>query len=71
MDGLTNDQCETKIPGPSCSKLTMLLVNIVNITIFAKATHIFSSKNTCELDNVLTRTVNIMTTNKLVKLMML
>ena len=29
----------------------------------------FFSKNTCELDNVLTRTVNILTTNELVKLM--
>ena len=38
---------------------------------FAKATHIFFSKNTCELDIVLTRTVNILTTNKLVKLTML
>ena len=38
----------------------------------AKATHIFfSAKNTCELDIVLTRTVNILTTNKLVKLKML
>ena len=31
----------------------------------------FFSKNTCELDIVLTRTVNILTTNKLVKLRML
>ena len=37
---------------------------------FAKATHIFFSKNTCELDIVLTRTVNILTTNDLVKLTM-
>ena len=37
---------------------------------FAKATHIFQQKNTCELDIVLTRTVNILTTNKLVKLTM-
>ena len=37
---------------------------------FAKATHIFS-KNTCDLDILLTRTVNILTTNKLVKLTML
>ena len=28
----------------------------------------FSSKNTCELDSVLTRTANILTTNELVKL---
>ena len=33
---------------------------------FAKATHIFQQKNTCELDIVLTRTVNILTTNELV-----
>ena len=38
---------------------------------FAKATHIFLNKNTCELDIVLTRTVNILTTNELVKLAML
>ena len=37
----------------------------------AKATHIFFSKNICELDIILTRTVNILTTNKLVKLTML
>ena len=36
---------------------------------FAKATYIFFSKNTCELDIVLT--VNILTTNELVKLTML
>ena len=35
---------------------------------FAKATHIFFSKNTCEFDMVLTRTVNVLTTNELVKL---
>ena len=35
------------------------------------ATHIFFSKNTCELDIVLTRTVNILTTKELVKLTML
>ena len=38
---------------------------------FAKATHICFSKNTCELDIVLTRTDNILTTNELVKLTML
>ena len=38
---------------------------------FAKGTRIFFSKNTCELDVVLSRTVNILTTNELVKLMML
>ena len=31
----------------------------------------FFSKNTCELDIVLTGTVNILTTNELIKLMML
>ena len=34
----------------------------------AKATHIFLSKNTCEFDTVLTRTVYILTTNEFVKL---
>ena len=38
---------------------------------FAKATHIFSEKNTSEFDIVLTRTVNILTNNELVKLKML
>ena len=38
---------------------------------FAKATHIFFNKNTYELDTVLTRTVNILVTNELVKLTML
>ena len=37
----------------------------------AKAAHIFFSKNNCELDTVLTRAVNILTTNELVKLKML
>ena len=80
--------CPYKISGPSDSKLTMSLVNIlINFVssnmaymliffagkmwvafAFAKATHIFFNKNTCELDIVLTRRVNILTTNKLVKL---
>ena len=38
---------------------------------FAKATHIFFSAKISELDIVLTRTVNILTTNELVKLTML
>ena len=38
---------------------------------FAKATYFFFSKNICELEIVLTRTVNILTTNELVKLTML
>ena len=37
---------------------------------FAKVTHIFQ-QNTCELDIVLTRTVNILATNELVKLTVL
>ena len=77
-------------PGPSCSKLTMLLFNVslklwsLNMAYmlifllkklwvafaFAKATHIVSAENTCELGIVLTRTVNILTTNELVKLTM-
>ena len=36
-----------------------------------KTTHIFFSKNTYELDILITRTVNILTTNELVKLMKL
>ena len=38
---------------------------------FAKAIHFFFSKNTYELGIVLTRTVNILITNELVKLTML
>ena len=38
---------------------------------FTEATHIFFSAKKCELDIVLTRTVNILTTNELVKLTML
>ena len=38
---------------------------------FSKATNIFFSKKTCELNIVLTRTVNILTTNELIKLTML
>ena len=37
---------------------------------FAKATRIFFSKKSCELDIVLTRTVKILTINKLIKLTM-
>ena len=39
--------------------------------VFAKATNIFFSKNTCELDIVLTKTVNILTTDEFVKLTIL
>ena len=53
----------------------MSLINVsLKLNIFAenaKATHIFFSKNASELDIVLTRTVNILTTNELVKLTML
>ena len=38
---------------------------------FAKATHIVFSNTTCELEIVLTRTANILTTKELVKLTML
>ena len=38
---------------------------------FAKATHIFFSAKIPELDIVLTRTVNILTTNELAKVTML
>ena len=41
------------------------------IFLLKKCTHILFSKNTSELDIVLTRTVNILTTNKLIKLTML
>ena len=81
----------TGTSGPSCSKLTMSLVNVslkfwsLNMAYtlifllkkmwvafaFAKATHIFSAKNNCELDILLTRTVIILTINELVKLTML
>ena len=33
-----------------------------------EATHIFSAKNTCELDTVLSRKINILTAKELVKL---
>ena len=50
--------------------LIFLLENVSSFCICKSYSHFFS-KNTCELDIVLTRTVNILTTNKLVKLMML
>ena len=75
--------CPNYYPGPSCSKLTMLLVNVsymayMLIFLLKKCEQLlhlqklltFFSKNTCEFDIVLTRTVNILTTNELVKLMM-
>ena len=63
------------LSGPSCSKLTMSLVNvnIAYMLIFLlkkcdlQKLLTFFSKNACELDIVLTRTVNILTTNKFVK----
>ena len=80
----------SKISGPSWSKLTMSLVNILlkliikygilvyanifaekNVSSFCKSYSHFFSKNTCELAIILIRTVNILTTNKLVKLTML
>ena len=74
-------------PGPSCSKLTISLVNvslkfwplnrafmlIVLLKKYEKLLQLltlFFSKNTCEIDIVLTRTVTILTTNELVKLTM-
>ena len=45
-----------------------------NVSVFCickSYSHFFFSKNTCELDIVLTRTVNILTTNELIKLTML
>ena len=48
--------------------LIFLLKKIWVAFAFAKATHIFFSKNTCKFGIVLTRTVNILTTTKLVKL---
>ena len=71
---------------PRCSKLMMLLVNVslkrwslnkaYTLIFFAEKMWIafsyshFFSKTTCELD-ILTRTVNSLTTNELVKLTML
>ena len=61
------------ISGPSCSKLTMLLVNVLlklwSLNMAYMQT--FLLKNTSESDIVLTRTVNILTTNELIRLMML
>ena len=76
---------------PSCSKLTMLLVNLPlnlwslnmayklifllkkNVSSFCicKSYSHFFQQNTSEFDNVLTKTVNILTINKLIKLTML
>ena len=59
-------------PGPSCSKLTMSLVNdslkFTSSDCSAKATHIFSAKNIRILYDESAKTVNEMTLNELVKL---
>ena len=71
----------TSTPGPSCSKLTLIIKygkyadifaekNVSSFCICKSYSH-FLSKHTCELDIVLTRTSNILTTNELVKLTML
>ena len=73
---------QSKSTGPSCSKLTMSLVNVslklwslhmAYMLIFllkkcSKSYSLFFSKNICEFDIVLTRAVNILTTNEPVKL---
>ena len=51
--------------------LIFLLKKNVSSFCTCKSYSHFFSKNTCELDIVLTRTVNILTTNELVNLMML
>ena len=51
-------------------RLICLVKNVSSVCICKNYSHFFS-KNTCELDIVLTRTVNILTTNELVKLTML
>ena len=55
----------------SSLNMAYMLIFLLKKCVFAKAIHMFFSKNTCELDIVLTRTVNILTTNKLIKLTML
>ena len=50
--------------------ILFLLKNVNSFCICKSYSHFFS-KNNCELDILLTRTVNILTTNELVKLMML
>ena len=76
--------CLDTSPGPSCSKLTMSLVNdllkftssdmqicwnfLLKKNVSAKATHIFSAKNIRILYIEYSKTVNVMTLNKLVKL---
>ena len=50
--------------------LIFLLKNVSSFCICKSDSH-FVSKNTCELNTVLTRTFNILTTNELVRLLML
>ena len=52
-------------------KLKFLLKKCEELLHLQKLLTFFFSKNTCELDIVLTRIVNILTTNELVKLTML
>ena len=49
----------------------LLKKNVSSFCICKSYSHFFFSKNTCELDIVLTRTVNILTSNKFVKLTVL
>ena len=46
----------------------LLKKNVSSFCICKSCTHFFFSKHTCKLDIVLTRTVNILTSNELVKL---
>ena len=63
----TNDvsQCNVKT-----LIIFLLKKNVSSFCICKSYSHIFQQKY-CELDILLTRTVNILTTNELVKLMML
>ena len=51
--------------------LLFLLEKCEQLLHLQKLLTFFQKKNTCQLDIVLTRTVNILTTNELVKLTML
>ena len=48
--------------------MLIFVLNFVSSFCICKRYSHFFSKNTCEVDIVLTRTINILTTNKLVKL---
>ena len=52
-------------------RLVFAETNVSSFYICKSYSHLFSAKNTCELAIVLTRTVNILITNKHVKLTML